>query len=216
MGTTEELKALASQLRQPEGEKGIEVADMMNNTNMGMTLHAIEALALKISDYILELGHGNAGHLSNILKHDVIYQGLEISPLMQEQARRINHAFEMNGRASFALYNGHDIPFEAATFDKIFTVNTIYFWEDPVYLLQELYRVAKPQALVNITFAHKSFMENLPFTTYGFELYDFARLEQLVAATSFKILKVATQQEEVQSKAGDRVLREFSTVTLQR
>src|SRR5690606_41662511 len=39
---SEELKELAEQLRQPNGLKGIEIADMMNETNIKMTLHSID------------------------------------------------------------------------------------------------------------------------------------------------------------------------------
>jgi hypothetical protein len=36
--TPEQLKELASQLSKPSGEQGIEVANMMHDSNLGMTI----------------------------------------------------------------------------------------------------------------------------------------------------------------------------------
>jgi hypothetical protein len=38
----EELKILAQNLANPQGEKGIEIGEMMNATNIGMTLESIK------------------------------------------------------------------------------------------------------------------------------------------------------------------------------
>jgi len=62
-----ELKILAQNLANPQGEKGIEIGEMMNATNIGMTLESIKALVIEDHDSILEIGHGNAGHLQDIL-----------------------------------------------------------------------------------------------------------------------------------------------------
>ena len=65
--TEEELKILAQQLSNPKGEIGEEVAKMMNETNISMTKESIKALYLADHDNVLELGHGNAGHLAYLL-----------------------------------------------------------------------------------------------------------------------------------------------------
>ena len=63
----EELKILAQNLANPQGEKGIEIGEMMNATNISMTLESIRTLLIEDDEHILEIGHGNAGHLKNIL-----------------------------------------------------------------------------------------------------------------------------------------------------
>lgn len=216
MATQEELKELASQLRQPNGAKGIEIADMMHETNISMTLHSIECLNLNGNETIMELGHGNGGHVKQLLedKPDLIYYGLEISELMHEEAKHINEDFINARQAFFHLYNGSQIPFNDHFFDRIFTVNTLYFWKDPNAFLKELYRILKPEGQLNITFAQKSFMQQLPFTQFHFELYDTDKLEQLVAGSSFKITASETRTERIKSKTGDWVDRAFTTAML--
>ena len=65
--TENELKILAQQLSNPEGEVGKDVAKMMNETNISMTKETIKSLLLMDNEKVLELGHGNAGHLSYLL-----------------------------------------------------------------------------------------------------------------------------------------------------
>ncbi len=216
MASDNELKELAAQLRQPQGEKGIEIADMMNETNIKMTFHSIDLLNIQSGNNILELGHGNCGHLSYLLskENDIKYQGLEMSELMIEEAQRINQKHIQANSASFHFYEGLNIPFADNSFDRIFIVNTLYFWKDPLHLLNELYRVLKPNGFLNITFAQKSFMQNLPFTRFEFELYDTDKVKGLIEQSELLWQRANNQTEEIKSKIGELVSREFTTVTL--
>ena len=210
----EDLKELAKQLGNPAGEIGIEVANMMNATNIGMTKHAIKSLTLDKNDVVLELGHGNCGHLSFLMKQaeNLKYFGLEISELMQQEAIKSNQNYIENNSAEFELYNGTEIPFDYESFDKIFTVNTLYFWESPDLLLSEIYRVLKPNGILALTFADKSFMEKLPFTNFGFNLYSLNDAEELLQKNHFKIIESISQIEQVFSKTNEMVNRTFFTV----
>ncbi|MBE8725368.1 class I SAM-dependent methyltransferase [Flavobacterium hungaricum] len=214
----EELQAIASQLKKPSGEKGIEMGNMMNETNINMTRHSIENLNISASNKILELGHGNAGHVEFLFEKakDLKYYGLEMSDLMFQEARQINRNFVSQKQAFFSLYDGNKIPFEEETFDKIFTVNTIYFWQKPEELLSEIYRVLKPNGNFCLTFAEESFMKQLPFTQFEFELYSIEKALQLVEKTSFKIIYKETLTEKVKSKTGELVDRAFTTIVLEK
>lgn len=211
-----ELREIASQLRTPQGAEGLEMGQKMHETNLNMILAAVHALNLADGERILEIGHGNAAHLTQILSQakNLHYTGLDISQTMQEEAQRINADFIENGTASFHLYDGQQMPFEDKQFDKAITVNTIYFWDRPVGLLNETYRVIKPNGLFSICFAEKSFMKNLPFARYGFQLYSTEDVKNMVKQTSFELVDTETQTEQVKSKEGLNVERTFSTITL--
>ncbi|SFO21695.1 Methyltransferase domain-containing protein [Paenimyroides ummariense] len=214
----DDLKDLAKQLGNPEGETGIEVANMMNATNIGMTKHTITSLNLDKNDIVLELGHGNCGHLPFLMNQakNLKYFGLEISELMQQEATKSNQNYIENNSAKFELYNGTEIPFDDAAFDKIFTVNTLYFWKNPDLLLNEIYRVLKPNGIFALTFADKSFMDKLPFTPFGFNLYSLKDAEELLQKNQFKILNSISQTEQVSSKTNEMVNRSFFTVLVKK
>lgn len=211
-----ELKEIAAQLKHPKGEKGIEMAHMMNETNIRMTYNSIQNLEIAEGEKILELGHGNCGHLEYLLSQnqDLTYQGLEISTLMHEEAQKAHADLVKENRAAFSLYDGLNVPFPDNRFDKIFTVNTIYFWSDPQHLLSEIYRILKKNGKFNITFAHEDFMEKLPFTKFEFKLYNKEKVRKLIEKTPFKVIHSDTQTETVKSKTGEMAERDFTTITL--
>ncbi|MEN2399671.1 class I SAM-dependent methyltransferase [Flavobacterium sp. MC2016-06] len=214
----EELQAIASQLKHPTGEKGIEMGNMMNETNINMTHHSIQNLNISKENKILELGHGNGGHLEFLMEQseNLKYYGLEMSDLMFQEARQINRNFVSQKQAFFSLYDGNIIPFEDSFFNKIFTVNTLYFWQEPEKLLAEIYRVLKPDGNFCLTFAEESFMKQLPFTQFEFELYSTEKVQQLIEKTDFKIVYTETLTEKVKSKMGELVDRDYTTIVLEK
>jgi ubiquinone/menaquinone biosynthesis C-methylase UbiE len=214
----EELQAIAAQLKHPTGEKGIEMANMMHETNINMTYHSIQNLNVSKENKILELGHGNAGHLEFLMDQaeSLVYYGLEMSELMFQEARQINRNYVSQKQAFFLLYDGGVIPATDAFFDKIFTVNTIYFWQKPEELLLEIYRVLKPNGTFCLTFAEESFMKQLPFTEYEFTLYSTEKAQELIEKTAFKMVYKETLTEKIKSKTGELVDRAFTTIVLEK
>ncbi|RMZ58544.1 class I SAM-dependent methyltransferase [Chryseobacterium nematophagum] len=215
--TTEELKLLAQNLANPQGEKGKEIGEIMNATNIGMTLESIQALLIEDEEHILEIGHGNAGHVENILNkaQGIKYTGIDISTTMHNEAKRLNKEFE--NKADFVLYDGQKFPFENQKFNKIFTVNTVYFWKEPVAFLNEIYRVLKDNGTFVLTFGQRNFMETLPFTKYNFTLYNTDEMEEIVSKSHFKRMKVSEKEEEIKSKTGDEMIkRRYSILTIKK
>lgn len=211
-----ELRRLAAQLRCPTGQMGLDIAKLMHTSNISMTLEGIAALDLSMSSTILELGHGNCEHLPKILtlNDEITYHGLEISTLMIQEARKINDPYITDRRAVFEWYDGVHIPYPDQKFDKVLTVNTIYFWKEPLELLGELYRVLRPGGRVAIAFAAKEFIYDLAFANNGFTLYNRTDFKNLVAQTDFEILKFKRKKEFVKNKLGNFSERIFLVATL--
>lgn len=212
--TTEQLQQMASQLSHPKGEEGIGVAEMMHASNFGMTKSTVQALQISTGNQILELGHGSGKHVPFILQQaeEINYDGLEISVLMKSEAERFNSKEQV----AFHLYDGHKIPFKDHYFQKALTVNTIYFWKDPLATLKEVERVLQPGGIFCIGFAQKQFMEILPFTKYGFDLYDEDKLRSLVKQSPLQFVKIDHHQEDVTSKTGEVLVRHYSVATLKK
>ncbi len=213
-----ELEELEKQLRCPSGPTGVEVARMMNETNISMTLSTIEALDLRDGHILLEIGHGNGGHLEKLLSiaRDIQYHGLDISELMFYEAQRINQHLLRDHEVSFHLYNGTDIPFEDNTFDRIMTVNTLYFWPNPEAFIREIARILKPGGLCAITFGLKEFMKNLPFVGQHFRLYDNNDVSDLIKDSDIELIEILTNTEQVHAKSGEMVERQYSIAVLVR
>ncbi|MCD9583554.1 class I SAM-dependent methyltransferase [Tenacibaculum maritimum] len=205
------LKEIETQLSCPNGASGIKIGENMNESNIGMTLASINILNITEKDSLLEIGHGNCGHLNELFKitNDISYTGLEISETMKKEAQKINKKIIANTRTEFHLYDGITIPFPKNSFSKIFTVNTLYFWNNPTSFLAEIYHVLKPSGIFVLTFAQKEFMENLPFVKDKFKLYDIEEVKKLIKTSAFSITSITTRTERIKSKAGNWVNRIF-------
>ena len=135
---------------------------------------------------------------------------------MFEEARSINQHYIDNGQASFYLYDGKKVPFKDNEYDRVFSVNTLYFWEEPENLFLEIYRVLKPKGSVCIAYVDPDFMKTLPFTKWGFEFYTEEKIRNTISKTRFKIVSIGKHEEVVTSKLGKKVNRVFNTLVLEK
>ncbi|MGK0384018.1 MAG: SAM-dependent methyltransferase [Maribacter sp.] len=71
---------------------------------------------------------------------------------MKYKAERTNQKLILNNRINFSLFYGIKIPSTDSYFDKIFTVNTIYFWIKPSDFISEIHRVLKVKEILILTF----------------------------------------------------------------
>ena len=72
------------------------------------------------------------------------------------------------------------LPFEDESFERIYTVNTHYFWSDIDKGLQEIRRVMKPDALFLIVGHYKKYLDRLPIAKYNFKKYEIEEIEVLL------------------------------------
>ena len=194
-----ELKELENQLSCPTGEMGKKIGRKMNNSNIDMTMTSIEALKITDENTVLEIGHGNCKHLREVMKQakDIHFVGLEISKTMSSEAKRINSKFLTNKNIEFLLYDEEIMPFNDNTFDRIFTVNTLYFWKQPIKMLHEMYRILKDDGVVAITFAQKEFMKTIPFVRKKFNLFDTDDLKKVISKTNFSLERIVDNKKWV-------------------
>lgn len=214
--TEKELRDLEQQLSCPEGKEGVAVSKIMNETNIKMSIASLDGLNLKEKDYLLEIGHGNCGHLDKVFEYsnDVSYFGLEISKTMKDEAETLNQERVFSKSASFYLYDGLVIPFSDNSFDKVVSVNTIYFWKKPKAFLKEVSRVLKKDGVFVVTFVKPESMKGLAFVKDKFTLYDKKKIVELLIGTSLFLVEFIDKIENVKSKTGEWVDRQFIVAKL--
>jgi ubiquinone/menaquinone biosynthesis C-methylase UbiE len=114
---------------------------------------------------------------------------------MVKEALKKNGDWVVQGRAAFIHSDILSLPYEKETFNKIFTVNTIYFWEQPAQVLSEIKRLLQPNGLLIIALRPKRLMEHYPFTRYGFNMYSKLEVTELLAGNGFHVSNVFENQE---------------------
>ncbi|WP_285056522.1 class I SAM-dependent methyltransferase [Pedobacter ginsengisoli] len=213
-----QLMEIAKQLNCPSGEYGILTAQNMAMHNHNMISEAILVLGLTDDQRVLEIGPGGGDHVPKVFKQakGLKYYGVDISELMVLESIKANQKMVNSGQATFTLANGKTLAFFNEFFDCAFTVNTIYFWNEPKAYAQEIMRVLKPGGLFTVAFAPKDFMEKLPFTKYTFKLYSLEEARALFVSAGFAIINSDSHQETITSNAGQIIDREFIILTLRK
>lgn len=210
------MKELAQQLRCPTGSEGIEIAENMCRTNQFMIQKTIEELDVKNNNHILEVGFGNGKHVSALIeKHvSIKYVGVDISSEMISLAQSTISDAIGKDKVSFQMVDDSGrLPFIDQNFSRIFSVNTIYFWPDIHYYLNEWYRVLKPYGRIVISFLEKDFAKTLPFTHYGFTLYSQEEVILLLKKAQFTGIKTSLHQENILKKDGSPIQRSYLCIS---
>jgi SAM-dependent methyltransferase len=201
------LRHIAAQLRKPEGDIAAQVGEKMNEGNRHLNLRVIEKLSVRPGEHLLEIGMGNGAFVPSLLSVDpaVRYTGCDYSPEMVREARVRNEKWVAGGQARFVEATAEALPFPAGAFDCVFTVNTIYFWESPQLVLEQVYRVLKPGGRLLIALRPKATMQHYPFVPYGFRLYDADEVASLLAAAGFGETGAEEEREPDQEIDGQTV-----------
>ncbi|MBS1597871.1 MAG: class I SAM-dependent methyltransferase [Bacteroidetes bacterium] len=183
------MKSLAKQLRKPGGRLGKKVGKKMNESNETLYDFAIETMQLSEGDNILEIGFGNGKFFNKIfsVRNDLKISGLDYSAEMINEARASNQSHIDSGKLTLRYGSSDKIPFPANSFDKVFCINVVYFWEQPGKHLEEIYRVLKPGGKFYSVLRAKETMQQMPFTKFGFNIYTREDWEAIMKNNQFSI-----------------------------
>ncbi len=201
------LKEFAKQLRKPEGEFGLQVGEKMNKGNVHMYAATIEALHVSAGDSILEIGMANGFFVKDILAIDpsITYSGCDYSALMVDESTKLNDQYVRENRAKFFNATAEKLPFDNETFNTVFTINTLYFWNDYKAVLNEIKRVLKPSGQFIISIRPKSLMQYYPFVKYGFKMFSPEEVAALLQENDFVFKNAYERTEPDQEINGEKV-----------
>lgn len=195
----QKFKTMAAQLRRPVGEDGLKTADMMSKGNMPIIYDTFKALNAQAYDNILEIGMGNGFYVKDILEKsdNINYTGCDYSELMVQESEKLNANWISKGKARFIQSNITSLPFSSNTFNKVFTINTIYFWDNEIDALHEIKRIIQPAGKFIIGFRPKHQTEKYPFTKYGFNQFSKKDVEKLLSENGFSLVDIFENQEPI-------------------
>ena len=119
---------ISEQLSCPKGLFAPIIALLMNRHNAKMNSFVLQQLSLTPSDRVLEIGFGGGPNLPHIIAGAAFVGGVDRSSAMVRRARSRFQQAVSGRRAEFREGTVESIPFADASFSKVCTVNTIYFW----------------------------------------------------------------------------------------
>lgn len=152
------------QLRQPEGWAGAVIGRLMVWLNAAPNRAALEALAARPGDAVLEVGFGPGAALAALLRtRPGRLCGLDPSRRMVEAARRRFAADIASGTVEIVQGALPDLPWPEESFDRILLVNVIYFLDPERGDLAGLRRALRPGGRLVLYATDRSAMMRWPF-----------------------------------------------------
>lgn len=181
---------LAGQLALPRGFGGRIVGRMMNRWNAAVNHRAVALLGVRPGDAVLEVGFGGGATLDRLLATAPAARviGLERSSAMAATARRRLAAVIAEGRLTVDEGDVAALPYADRAFDRIVSVNVLYFWDDLPAALEELCRVLRPGGTLVLAYRPAAAMREYQVTRHGFRLLEDEALLEAAHAAGFEAL----------------------------
>ena len=141
------------QYGKPQGLLGTYIGEKMVKQHKPETLWTIELLNIAQGESVLELGCGAGYAMKLILDQTLVEQvvGVDLSPTIILSAAIRNKNGLNAKKATLVQANVNRLPFQDENFDKVFSIHSIYFWENLSETFTEIYRVLKPGGYFVIT-----------------------------------------------------------------
>jgi SAM-dependent methyltransferase len=182
-------KFIAAQLRKPFGLFGRFVTvRILNLVNLPLTRLTLEILHLQSDDHVLEIGFGGGELISRMAR--IVTQGhitgVDFSIDAFKVCRKRFDTMISAGRIDLLCAGAETLPLKADSFTKVCTVNTIYFWPDPLAVLGQIRRVLKKDGTLLVCFSPRSVMEKQDFTRHGFTLFEPEEVQSLLSNAGFR------------------------------
>lgn len=147
------FKKFTQQFEKPEGFLGIMAGKLMATVGAEKNKWTISLLNVKKDDNVLEIGFGpGIGiELASKVIQDGKIIGIDYSEKMLHQAQKRNKEAIQKGKVELLLADAQNLPSFNVLFDKVFSINSIIFWEKPVETLKGIRELMKENEVIAIT-----------------------------------------------------------------
>lgn len=151
---------LREQFGHPTGFWGSIVGKIMayRPSNKDRIRWTISLLNIKPDDRLLEIGFGPgfAIELASRVATEGFIAGVDHSEVMVRHAGKRNARALQAGKVMLQLGSSSNLPKFDEPFDKVFSINSIHFWNEPIDCLRELRKLLKPGGLIAVTIQPRS------------------------------------------------------------
>lgn len=161
-----ESEAKQGQAGKPSGWVGRLFGRIMAWHNAPDNAWTLSLWRIANGERVLEIGFGPGRAIESVVRTCPGAQvaGIDHSATMLAMASARNRAAIARGQVALTRGSVAQLPFSAACFDKVYSINCIYFWPDAVAGLREIHRVLKPGGRVAITVRDKRREAYRPFS----------------------------------------------------
>jgi len=172
----------------------------------------IEKLELQANIKILEIGSDHMEHLPLLFQkaNGMHYYSASISEVQLQKVLSSNALTNGEKWSQFIkIEENGTLEFPNDFFGYCFSVNSIYFWENPLRYFKEIYRVLAIGGKFDLAFIEKKFGADLPWTHADFTFYEINQVKDFFHQAGFATIEAKEMTEEITDKYGKVVTRPF-------
>jgi ubiquinone/menaquinone biosynthesis C-methylase UbiE len=156
----------------------------------------LDLLAVEQSARILEIGFGHGRTLARAaeLAPKGFVAGIDISADMVRMFQSRNRRTIGRGLIEVKLASSDRIPYSDAHFDRAYAVHTLYFWNNPLFHLREIFRVMMAGGRFVLACTPKEDLHavaSFPATVYRF--YSIEETKKFFSEVGFKEIEIVRE-----------------------
>lgn len=185
---------LYRQLGHPTGRFGRSLLHFLNWANAPMNRLTLTCLQPTAKDRVLEIGFGGGNLIKQLTTHGLPDQftGLERSDEALHLCQKQYLPLITQGRVALHTAREPTLPFKAGQFNKVCSINALYFWPNPLAVLTECHRVLSKQGTLYLSYNTKDLLDLYGFTRIGLRGYSVLQIESLLAHSGFHTIQTTT------------------------
>ncbi len=178
---------IARQGRCPSGWLGRLIGRLMAKETLPENRIALRLLGIEAGHHVLEVGFGHGRSLAEMAKAcpSGRVAGVDASSTMMRMAAAFNRDSIEEGRMQLYQADSAALPLPSATFDRVLSVHTIYFWGDPLAHLREVRRVMTPGGRFVLGYRPESSQLRREFPAPVYRFRSAGEVQWLLAAAGF-------------------------------
>ena len=178
----------SEQARRPDGLFGrIVMSIVFDQGNAFLNDFVNELMSVQNDDRIIEIGSGT-GKLIYRMAQQIdkgLIEGVDFSKVMVSIARKRNKKNITNGKVKILESNFDEMPFEKESFTKACSINTLYFWPEPVHTAKKIADILKPDGKLILAFEDIEQLKQRKLNQEIFHLYSKGEVQDLLTNAGF-------------------------------
>jgi len=182
------LRQIGNQFRKPSGFLGKIISFLMKKGNLHAYNKIIPLLNIQNGDHILEIGYGHGVGLDMICtNYNCKVTGVDFSELMQQESQNRNKKHIQEHQLDLKFGDYLKMPLPQESFDQIFFINVIYFWEDIQVAFKKINEELKTNGTFVFYMVHQEDLKKMKFTLDDiFHKYEIDYVIQELELAGFK------------------------------
>ena len=178
----------SEQARKPTGLFGrLVMSIIFDKGNANINRFVYELMSVRKDDHILEVGFGTGKLIYEMAKRidEGLIEGVDFSSTMVSIAQRRNKKYIAKGKVRIIEGDFDEMSFKGESFNKVCSINTIYFWPEPETTAKNIANILKPGGMFVVAFEDIAQLEQRQLSNEVFRLYSKDDVKNLLINAGF-------------------------------